>query len=51
MKKFINNTLIEAGNLLNSQLEKKQFIEYKESNGMLFVDAVFAFHKKKGENH
>lgn len=33
MKSFINNTLIEAGKLLNSQLDKKQLIEYKKSNG------------------
>ncbi|HLG33526.1 MAG TPA: inositol monophosphatase family protein [Bacteroidia bacterium] len=34
MKLFLNNTLIEAARILNSQLDKKQFIKYKVSNGI-----------------
>ena len=40
MKSFINNTLIEAGNLLNTQLDKKRMIEYKERNGELDFNQI-----------
>ena len=33
MKVFINETLIDAGNFLKSQLSKKEFVEYKTAKG------------------
>jgi len=33
MKSFINKTLIEAGKILNNELNKKIFVDYKDFNG------------------
>jgi len=44
MKSFINNSLREAANLLNTQWDKKQFLEYKECNGKIDYNQIVTNH-------